>query len=381
MLKRALTVALALAFLLPGSRALADSGAMPADLAGAKAAVLAEQAGGRAVAAHQGDEKLAVGGLTRLPALLAVCEAMDQGILTLDTEVTVSEAAAHIKGPTAFLAAYESIDAGSLLKAAVMITAGDAICALAEAGYGSATACVQRINERLGELGVQAQYTDLMGSEVLLSANDLIILGRALMQSPSFTAYSSLFYDGITHPDGRETELASSNRLLKSCVGCAGVATGSSNTAGYCGVFSVSRGGTAWLCAVIGAPSSAARFSAASALIDYGFAAYEVKTLAKAGQVLVDSIQVLGAKRSAVPLVAAQDAVLLLPRGTGHEAQWDLPEALEAPLMAKEPVGTVRYVDEAGAELCAVGLLPAEDIPQAQVRDYAAMVLTCWVHG
>lgn len=376
----ALILALALLLLLPGGSALGKE-TMPADIAGARAAVLAEQIGGQAVASYKADEKMEVGGLTRLPALLAVCEAMDQGLLQMSASITVSEAAARIKGPTAFLSAYEVIDAASLLKAAVMITAGDAIHALAETAYGSATACMQRMQTRLPELGVEAAYKDLMGADVRLSANDLAALGRALMQSPSFTAYSSLFYDSIAHADGRATELASANRLLKTSVGCKGVATGSSATAGYCGVFSVSRGGADWMCAIIGAPNASSRSAAASGLIDYGFAAYEVKTLARAEQVLVDSVPVLGARRSTVALVAGEDAVLLLPKGTGHEAQWDLPEILMAPLFSGDAVGMVRYVDDTGAELCSVELLPAEDIAQAGVADYAAMVLSGWVHG
>ena len=230
---RVLALGLAMLLLLIASTSLADE-SMPADMAGAKAAVLAEQTGGNSVAALKADEKMEVGGLSRLPALLAVCEGMDQGLITLNASITVSEAASRIKGPTAFLSAYEIIDAASLLKAAVMITAGDAIYALAEAIYGSATACQQRMQERLSELGVEASYNNLMDTDIRLSANDLVAIGRALMQSPSFTSYSGLFYDSITHADGRVTELASSNRLLKSSVGCVGVATGSSTSAGYC---------------------------------------------------------------------------------------------------------------------------------------------------
>lgn len=380
-LARAMALALALLMLLPCGAALGVEISMPANIAGAKAAVLAEQAGGQAVAAYKAEERMDVGGLTRLPALLAVCEGIDQGLLQPSASVTVSEAAAKIKGPTAFLSAYEVIDAASLLKAAVMILAGDAIYALSEAVYGSATACTQRAQARLGELGVEADYTDLMGVDTHLSANDLVVLGRALMQSPAFTAYSGLFFDGISHADGRATELASSNRLLKTSVGCTGVATGSSASAGYCGVFSVTRGGAVWICAVIGAPNASARTAAASDLIDYGFAAYEVKALARAEQVLVESVPVLGAKRSSVALVAGQDAVLLLPKGMGHEAQWELPESLTAPLEAGEAVGLVRYTDDAGEELCSVELLIAEAVPQAKVMDYAAMVLVGWVHG
>ena len=378
--KRLLAAALAMLWLLPAGTAWAD-GEADLELAGAKAAVLMEQDGGQVVYGAQGDEKLEVGGLSRLPALLAVCEGIDAGLLGLDMMVTVSHEAAAIQGPTAFLSPGEAIDAGSLLKAGIIITAGDAIYALGEAVFGTEEACLIRIRERLASLNIQAEYGDMLGSGVKLSARDLAALGRALMASPSFTSYSGIFLDTITHPDGRETQLASSNRLIKSMPGCNGVATGSSSTAGYCGVYSVKRNGASWLCAVIGAPDSAARSAAATALLEHGFAAYEVKTLARAESVLVDAVPVQGAKQANVALVAAGDAILLLPKGVSFETQFDLPEFLSAPVSSREGVGSVTYVDGDGETLCRVDLLPAEDIPQAQVLDYTAMLLQRWVHG
>lgn len=378
--KRLLAAALAMLWLLPGGTAWAD-GEADLELAGAKAAVLMEQDGGQVVYGSQADEKLEVGGLSRLPALLAVCEGIDAGLLGLDMTVTVSHEAAAIQGPTAFLSPGEAIDAGSLLKAGIIITAGDAIYALGEAVFGTEEACLIRIRERLASLNIQAEYGDMLGSGVKLSARDLAALGRALMASPSFTSYSGIFLDTITHPDGRETQLASSNRLIKSMPGCNGVATGSSSTAGYCGVYSVKRNGASWLCAVIGAPDSAARSAAATALLEHGFAAYEVKTLARAESVLVDAVPVQGAKQANVALVAAGDAILLLPKGGSFETQFDLPEFLSAPVSSREGVGSVTYVDGDGETLCRVDLLPAEDIPQAQVLDYTAMLLQRWVHG
>ena len=109
--KRLLAAALAMLWLLPGKMAWAD-GEADLELAGAKAAVLMEQGSGQVVYGVQGDEKLEVGGLSRLPALLAVCEGIDEGLLGLDMTVTISHAAADIHGPTAFLSPGEVIDRG-----------------------------------------------------------------------------------------------------------------------------------------------------------------------------------------------------------------------------------------------------------------------------
>ena len=165
--KRLLAAALAMLWLLPGKMAWAD-GEADLELAGAKAAVLMEQGGGQVVFGAQADEKLEVGGLSRLPALLAVCEGIDAGLLGLDMTVTVSHEAAAIQGPTAFLSPGEAIDAGSLLKAGIIITAGDAIYALGEAVFGTEEACLIRIRERLASLNIHAEYGDMLGSGVKL---------------------------------------------------------------------------------------------------------------------------------------------------------------------------------------------------------------------
>ena len=111
-------------------------------------------------------------------------------------------------------------------------------------------ALLVRTRARLEALDVSAQYTDLNATSTPLCALDIAKLGRLLAQSESFNLYSSLYLDGITHEDDRYTELVNPNRLIRDYPGCTGVSTGSSNTAGHCGVFNVNltvpAGGGGW---------------------------------------------------------------------------------------------------------------------------------------
>lgn len=179
-----------------------------------------------------GDASVEVAGLSRLPALLVLCELMDSGDIDAEGMVSISANAARISGPTAFVEAGETLAASELLKAAVMIGAGDAITALAEAVSGGGV--VALINQRLSQLGISKTLDDIHGSGSAFTVRELAMLGAALVESPSFLAWSGTYYDTLTHSDGRITELASSNKLLRSCAGCIGVATGSSSSAGYC---------------------------------------------------------------------------------------------------------------------------------------------------
>lgn len=354
--------------------------AQPVDVRDA-AAILIEPRSGKTIMEVGAQEKMEIAGLARLPALLLICEAMDSGALSEEDAVRVSQKAAAIGGPTAFLAAGEEIDAGALLKSAVMITAGDAVYALSEALDASDEAFVRRVNARLGELGIAGNCTDRMGNGLLLSAEELAALGGALLNSPAFCAYSMLFYDSIQHESGLVTELASANRLLKTCVGCNGIATGSSEKAGYCGVYSAVRGDTAFLCVVLDAANAKARNAAAAELLDYAFATYQGKLLSRRGEVFAEDVPVLGGSADVCTLIAAADAYTLLPAGGGYTRQENIPEELEAPLRAGDVLGQILYLDTDGNRLSGVDLTVAEDIPEATLADRLSAVLRAFLHA
>ncbi len=376
MVKRRLAAAAAICMLLICSAAY---GEYPVDISGLGAAALSECGSGTAVISCNSEEKLEVGGLGRLPLLLAACERIDGGGLALTDTVTISREAAAASGPTAFLEANERVEVSMLLKAAAVICAGDAICALAEGTYGSLEACAVAAHQRLDELGVTAAEGDIAGGNIRLSADELTAIGRALMRSECFLLYSGIFYDEIRHEDGRTTELASSNRLIKSCAGTNGIATGSSASAGYCGVFSVKRGETAYVCAVIGAKSSAERAEKAKAMLEYAFGAYEVITAASAGECIA-TVGVKNGTQTAVELTASDDAVCLLPKGAELEVKSDIPEVLEAPIFAGERLGSVSYGYN-GEEIARVELTSACKIPKAGTAHYCGQIMLEWLHA
>ncbi len=361
--------------------ALAEPDAAAVELARAKSAAIAELSSLTPVIAKEADEKLDVAGLARLPVLLYVCETIDAGALALDATVTVSEAAAAVRGPTAFIEPYERISAESLLKAGVMILAGDAIAALAEACAGTSGAALAAVNARLAALSIEAECMSLSAEGTRLSANDLLKLGAALAKSETFCAYSATYMDEIVHEKGNSTELVNPNRLIRSTTGCFGLATGSSTGAGYCGLFGVRRGETAYLCAVVGAPDSAARFAMAQEMIEYCFTAYQATALARAGEVLVEAMPVRGGTVDAVDLIAGADAVLLLRQGQSYERTLSLPETLVAPLSAHQPVGKASFTGPDGNVVAEIELFPKTEILEATLWEHVRRVFTHWLHG
>lgn len=349
-------------------------------IAEGKAVCLIEARSGMVITGRDEKTKFDAAGLARLPALLVVCEAVDEGKIGLEDSVSVSENAAGVKGPTAFLSAGENISLGELIKSAVMITAGDALYAATEALDASDKVFMDTVDQRLTELNVQVSYSDRLGTGVQYSAEELAQIGAALCQSRTFLAYSGLYYEKLTHESGLVTEMASANKLLKSCTGTNGVATGSSEQAGYCGVFSAERENGVYVCTVLGAKNAQERAKSAKSMLEYAFSAYSSKLLAKKGEILQDNITLVGGVKTSCDLIAARDVMAVMPKQSEYTERREIPEKLSAPLRAGELLGSIIYLDANGETLARVELTVAEDIATAGWQDYFVRFLTRYLH-
>ncbi len=317
----------------------------------------------------KGADGMAVAGLRKLPAVLTLCRAFDSGLIAESTGMQVSPRAASIPGPTAFLEAGERIEAGELLKAAVMISAGDAIVTLGENAFGSESVFLNNIMVTLKELGVERILTDCLGTGAAFSAGDLCALGVAAAKSEHFCRWSGQYMEHIVHAGGRETELVNANRMIRSYSGCFGLMTGSQKEEGYSGVFAVKRQEVVYVAAVIGARTSEDRFAAASSLFDYAFATFRPVHITEAGAVVAPDWPVLGGDRPAVDLVAHEDASLLLLKQAGKvERRLDVPEQLTAPLNTDESVGSAVF-SLGGEEVFSAALYPAADVASHTLLD------------
>lgn len=344
------------------------------------AALLVEASSQQTILEKEADKKYPVAGLSRLPAILTICEAVDQGTLLEEDLVTVSEAAAAVPGPTAFLETSESISVQALLKSAIMISAGDSVMALAQKLHGTEQAFLAVVNQRLMELGIAATCESLSSTQTAFSARELAIMAGILAKSESFCKYSSLYLDGIEHEGGRYTELVNPNRMVKNYGGCYGTATGSSSEAGYCGVFTVRRADHDMICVVLGAKNSEERFQAAQAMLDYGLANYRSVMLATAGEIKAAGIPVSNGTIQQVDLVAKQDLSMLLKKDAEMPLELPtIPEKLDAPFAAGSVLGRIDYTDNDGRILATLELTAATGADVAGFGEYFRSVLLDWL--
>lgn len=372
-----LTIALCAA-MLACPAALAEG--VTAETGQVKAAIVTEAQSGQRIFEKNAEERLNLGGLVRLPALLYALDCMDSGKLAADENIVVSPEAASVGGATAFLKAGETIKAGTAMKAAVMITAGDATFALAEACAGGQDAAVKAINELMQDAGVYTEVSSIDGKGLMLSAEELAKLGARLAKSGTYKQYSALYLDEIQHENGTRTELVNQNKLIKSLDGCFAGSTGSSSEAQYCGVFMVKRKGAVFIAAVIGAADSKTRFSCASKTIEASAAAVSIKTPVKKGDKVVENVSVYGGIAKNVNLVAAEDVTLIVWNGDEPRSVINAEEAYNTPIKAGDKAGTLEYIFEISGESVSIDLAFDGDVDTAGLADYVVLCFTKWVH-
>ena len=346
------------------------------DLSKAASALLMDADSGRIILEKNADEKVEAAGLKRLPALLMVCDAFDSGTIKGDAEVTVPEKAAGIKGPTAFLSVNERIKAELLLKASVMLTAGDSILSLLNAVFPSESAALESIRKRTG-----LELSDSMGNGELFTAMEIASVALELAESEAFRKYSSVYTDSLEHENAGTTELTNPNRLVRFYSGCFGLATGSVGASEYSGAFIARRGTTTFLAVLTGMQSSKERFELAAEMLDYGFSSYRTVNICDAGTAL-GTVEVIGGTENTVEAITGESVSALTPVGSSKViTEAVLPDEITAPVKEGETIGSMLIKGADGEAIKEVPLYAKNSVDKAKYAYYFKAILTCWLRG
>lgn len=317
----------------------ADSLSLPC-----RAAVLIEPASGRVLYEKNADERVPIASITKLMTLLLTFEAVHGGKLTLDTPVPVSEHAYHMGGSQIWLEPGEQFTLDEMLRAICVSSANDAAVAVAELVGGSEPVFVEQMNARAAELGLQnTSFRNACGLDAeghLSTARDVAALSCYILNTcPEILHYTGIWTDSLRNG---QTQLVNTNKLLKRYSGITGLKTGTTGGAGVCISASATRDGLTLIAVILGAPSSAERFQAATALLDYGFAAYAAVPVPQLPDRPLE-LTVKGSTEQTVPLdYSALPQTVLLEKGAGADLRTELtlPETLEAPVERGQTVGT-----------------------------------------
>ena len=338
-----------------------------------RAACLIDQQTGTILYEKNADQQMPIASITKVMTLLLTFEAVHDGRIAMDTLVPVSEHAYHMGGSQIWLEPGEQFTLDEMIKAICVSSANDAAVAVAELVGGSEPGFVQMMNARAAELGmVNTTFHNACGLDTeghLSTAHDVAIMSREILNTcPEVLHYTGIWTDTLR---GGATQLVNTNKLLKRYNGITGLKTGTTSGAGVCISASATREGLHLIAVVLGAPSSAERFQAATTLLDYGFSAYEAAPL-PALETQPLSRTVRGSAAGSVPLdySALPETVLLEKGGAASlRAELTLPEELEAPVEKGQAVGRVAvYAGESlldTYDVCAAADAPKLAFPEA----------------
>ena len=348
-MKKSLSFLLALLTL---TAAVPLAGAAPADSGlslSCASCVLMEKETGAILLEDNAHEKLEPASVTKIMTLLLVMEAVDSGQLGLDDPVTVSSYAAGMGGSQVYLEEGEQMPVSEMIKCVTVVSGNDCAVALAERVAGSEGAFVARMNQRAQELGMAdtafLNCTGLPAQGHVTSAHDIALMSRELiLNHPSIREYTTIWMDSIRNG---EFGLTNTNRLVRFYEGATGLKTGFTSSAQYCMSATAERDGMELIAVVMKSPSTNQRFDDARALLDYGFANYNlVPVYPDAPLAPVDVL--LGAQAQVQPRLE-RDCRLLVRKGEEGQVttRLSLAEDLEAPVEQGQTLGTLEvYVGD-----------------------------------
>ena len=321
-------------------------------------AILCEASTGQVIFEKNADERRPVASVNKVMTILLTLEAVDEGRVSLEDQVTVSPRAASMGGSQAFLDAGERYKLSELLKTVIVASANDSAVALAEHLAGTEESFVRLMNTRAEELGLTnthyANCTGLPAQEHYTTARDVAKLSAQLDLHPIYYRYSTIWMDEIKHRGGRVTSLTNTNRLIRFYPGCDGYKTGSTNEARYCVSATAKKEGMRLIAVVLGTPAGQTRFDEARAMLEYGFANVQLVTPIAEGQALDMTVPVRLGGRDEVSVLSGGTCSLLERRGEKNALSLEaaLVEKVNAPVYAGDVLGEIRV--KRGDEVVAV---------------------------
>ena len=253
---------------------------------------------------------------TKIMTALVVAEQ-----LPLNKKITVPSAAVGVEGSSVYLCEGEILSVRELLLALLLESANDAAVALAIATSGSLESFAELMNSRAAELGLCDTHFcnphGLYDEDHYTTAQDLAIISAAALENEDLREIFATKKTTVpckvttTEPDGDGVRyLKNHNRMLSLYEGAIGVKTGYTKATGRCLVSAAQRDGMTLIAVTLNAPDD---WRDHTAMLDYGFSAYERVTILEASQFRY-GYAVSGGEGAQVIATNSESIVLTLPR-------------------------------------------------------------------
>ena len=342
---------------------------------GAQHAIAIDGTTGKILYEKNSNEKKEVGGISNLLTTYLVYEAIQQGKISLNDDVDISDKAYQltaVEGISNVPMEARKYKVKDLLTALLVSNANSAAIALAEKVAGSEEQFVLLMKAKLKDWGItDATIVNASGlnqaiidgdgdeenkkknTENKLSAYDVAVIAKHLLEDyPEITKITSL-----SHADFAGIQLENSNYMLENMpnyrAGVDGLKTGNSDKGGISFVASTNQNGIRMITVVIGVEAidgdPYARFVATANLMNYVSQNFIASMIVSKGEAYNNSKStVLDGKKTSASAVAKDDFIVIERQGSQAEAKITFKSSqasFSAPLKKGTSLGTLTYTD------------------------------------
>jgi len=296
--------------------------------------------------------------------ILTAIVAIENGDLTSKT--TVSKNAARIEGSSIWLSQGEVQTLEDLLYGVLLSSGNDASVAVAEHIAGNQDQFVAMLNEKARAIGArESNFVNphgLPASDHLTTVHDMALITRYALHNPIFAKMVSTRQYVIPWPGNDwDRSMTNHNKLLWRFDGADGVKTGYTRSAGHCLVASATKENRQLLAVVF---KSQDMYADCAALLEWGFANFDLVRVTAAGQV-IRPLAITDGVSNAVNVIPAQELNLVLSKSQALKTtvEIDIPSSIPAPVERLQSVGKLRAVCE-GRIMAETDLLAEDAVPR-----------------
>lgn len=343
----------------------------------APSAVLMEASTGKIIYEKDPDTPRPPASVTKIMTMLLIFDALEEGKIHPEDEVTVSEYAASMGGSQVYLEPGETQTVDTMLKCIAVASANDACVAMAEHICGNEEEFVSQMNRRAKDLGmtnthfVNCNGLDADGHET--SAEDIARMSRELIvKYPRIHEYSMIWMENIVHRTSKgesEFGLSNTNKLVRQYEYTTGLKTGSTGDAGFCVSATAEKDGIELIAVIMAAENSKDRFADAVRLLNYGFAKCQLYTDSS-----TDGVGPVPVEQGVEETVMAErsgDFAYLDTEGASLsliERRVEIPDAVRAPVKKGDILGQIIYTLD-GKEIGRTDLIALSGVDKASYMD------------
>ena len=298
----------------------------------------------RVLAEMNPDEEIEPASITKIMTGYVVSDQIQEGFITLDDEVLISENCWRKKGSRMFIEEGSRVVLLDLIKGMVIQSGNDATCAIAEHVAGSEDNFVDLMMRYAKKMALDnTSFINPSGwpdTDHYSSAKDIAKLSTLLIKD--FPEHYSLYKEKwFTYNNIRQRNR---NALLWQDDSIDGLKTGHTESAGFCLVSSGTREQTRLIAVTLKSKSEKTRLTDNRRLLDYGFRYFRTKKLVTEGQNVKEEL-VWGGELEKVAIAPIQDFYLTLPLRDFKkiESFISLEDYLQAPISKNQIVGKMLF--------------------------------------